>query len=245
MALTQPDTVLYFQKLKNLITEHWQRFAINEMRDIYLLAINYCIKKLNNGQTEFIEEALDLYKVGLEKEILFENGNLSRFTYNNALSLGLMSQQFEWSRDFLETYQKFLPAKKRKNIYLYNLTIYHFQKQEYHKVMDLLHQVQFRDVLYNLNARRMLLRSYFEMEEIDALESLLDSFQVFIRRRKDLGYHKENFKNLIKFVKKLLLIGHDRKAKERLLKTIERTAAVVDKDWLLEKVKISGQASNQ
>lgn len=240
LALTQSEIPQYFQKLKKLITQNWQRFAIDEMRDIYLLAINYCIKKLNNGQTEFIQEALDLYKVGLEKEILFENGELSRFTYNNVLTLGLMSHQFEWSRDFLETYQTYLPTKKRKNIYLYNLTVYHFKKQEYPRVMDLLHQVQFRDVLYNLNARRMLLRSYFEMEEIDALESLLDSFQVFIRRRKDLGYHKENFKNLIKFVKKLLLIGHNKKAREELLKKIERTAAVTDKDWLLEKVKASG-----
>ena len=236
-ALTETDNPIYFKNLKELITTHWQRFAPIEMRDIYLLAINYCIKKLNSGQPEFIREALDLYKVGLEKGIFLDNGELSRFTYNNALALYLYLKEFEAAKEFLERYKKHLHNKQRHNIYLYNLTIYHFKKQEYQTVMKLLQEVRFRDVLYNLDARRMLLRAYFESEAFDALESLLDSFQTYIRRRYDLGYHREMYVNLIRFMRRLLTIGYKKEALVALYAEVEGTTAVVDKVWLLEKIK--------
>ncbi len=236
-ALSETDNPVYFKNLKKLITTHWQRFAAIEMRDIYLLAINYCIKKLNSGQPEFIREALDLYQVGLEKGIFLDNGELSRFTYNNALTLYLYLKEFEAAKEFLERYKKHLPKKQAHNIYLYNLTVYHFKKQEYQTVMELLQEVRFRDVLYNLDARRMLLRAYFESESFDALESLLDSFQTFMRRRYDLGYHKEMYVNLIRFMRRLLTIGYKREALKALYEEVEKTTAVVDKVWLLEKIE--------
>lgn len=236
-ALTETDNPTYFKNLKQLITTHWQRFAAIEMRDIYLLAINYCIKKLNSGQPEFIREALDLYQVGLEKGIFLENGELSRFTYNNALTLYLYLKEFEAAKTFLERYKEHLPSKQRHNIYLYNLTVYHFKKQEYQTVMELLQEVRFRDVLYNLDARRMLLRAYFEAEAFDALESLLDSFQTYMRRRYDLGYHKEMYVNLIRFMRRLLTIGYKKEALKALYTEVESTTAVVDKVWLLEKIE--------
>ena len=114
-------------------------------------------------------------------------------------------------------------------------------------MMELLQQVQFRDVLYNLDTRRMLLRSYFEIGAFDALDSLLDSFMVFIRRRRDLGYHKENFKILIKFTKKLLAIEHQKQALIQLQDAVEQTSAVADKEWLIEKIrgKIAGVRPNE
>jgi len=236
-ALTEVDNPIYFKNLKSLITTHWQRFAAIEMRDIYLLAINYCIKKLNGGQPEFIREALDLYKVGLEKGIFLDNGELSRFTYHNALTLYLYLKEFEAAKTFLERYKKHLPKKQRHNIYLYNLTVYHFKKQEYQMVMELLQEVRFRDVLYNLDARRMLLRAYFESEAFDTLESLLDSFQTYIRRRYDLGYHKEMYINLIRFMRKLLTTGYKKEALKALYEEVKGTTAVVDKVWLLEKIE--------
>jgi hypothetical protein len=235
-ALKTPGEPKHFQTLMQLITSHSRDFAKEEMRDIYLMAINYCIKKLNQGERDFVNAALDLYKIGLEQRILFEEGNLSRFTYNNVLTLSLIKEDFAWARTFLESYKKHLPVKRRETIYLYNLTIYHFKKKDYLRVMELLQQVQFRDVLYNLDTRRMLLRSYFELGEFNALDSLLDSFQVFIRRRNDLGYHREHFMNLIKFMRKFLSAGHLPTERKQLLKKVENTPSVADKEWLIEKI---------
>jgi hypothetical protein len=63
------------------------------------------------------------------------------------------------------------------------------------------------------------------------LASLLDSFAVFIRRQKDLGYHRESYLNLIKFTKKLAKKGLN----PQLAEAIRQTAAVAEREWLLEK----------
>ena len=49
-----------FQQLKNIIVTHWALFPAEELRDLYLLAINFCIKRLNRGIDSFNREALDL-----------------------------------------------------------------------------------------------------------------------------------------------------------------------------------------
>ena len=50
------------------------------------------------------------------------------------------------------------------------------------------------------------MKIYFESEEIDLLDSHLDAMQMYILRKKVIGYHKTNYKNIIKMTRKLLKI---------------------------------------
>jgi hypothetical protein len=224
-----------FSAFECLIEQHWQQFPPHEIRDIYLLAINYCIQRLNRGQRQFIVRALGLYKQALERNILLENGQLSKFTYNNVLMLALACQEFEWADYFLHQFKSKLPEKERENIFHYNLAVYYFRKPDYDQALTLLNrQLVFDDIFYNLNSRSMLLQIYFEKGLFDLLFSHLDSFATFISRKKQLGYHRENYLNLISFVRKLLNTPEsDKVAREQLRANIAATEAVADKKWLL------------
>ena len=236
-ALREKSGEAHFQSLRQLITTHWQAFPPSEIRDIYLLAINYCIRQLNRGEKQFIREAFELYRPGLAQGILLEEGILSKFTYNNVMMLGLALEGWEWVAHFLEEYKSLLPRKERENIYRYNQAIYHFRKPDYGKAMQLLQRVEFRDVQYNLNARRMLLRMYYELGEYEALESLLDSFRTFIHRRKDLGYHRDHYLNLIRFVRKILRHHpNDPDFMGKVRSEVEEAEALAEKAWLLEQL---------
>ena len=105
--------------------------------------------------------------------------------------------------------------------------------------MPLLLQVELKDVLHNLDARRMLLRGYFELEEYDALDSLLDSFSRYIHRQKEIGgYHRINYLNLIHFVKRLIKLKDTNQASlNNLRHEIEGAKNVAEQEWLLTKVK--------
>lgn len=236
-ALSEPEAEAYFANLRELIEQHWRQFPPEEARDIHLLAINYCIQRLNKGHRQYIQQAFELYRRGLERGVLLEEGALSKFTYNNVLMLAIGLKQWAWAEEFLETYKNHLPGKERENIYRYNLAVYYFRKPDYGRAMQLLQQANPEDVLYNLNARSMLLRIYCELGEYDALESLLDSFRTYIGRQKGLGYHKENYLNLLSFVRQMLRFAPgDRGAREKLRRKVEDTPAVAEKGWLLEKL---------
>ncbi len=240
IALSKPEDEANFSVLRNQIQEHWKSFPPKEIRDIYLIAINFCIRRLNKGHRNYIKEALDLYKQGLADEVLIEDGKLSGFDYKNTLRLSLALKEFDWAEKFLEIYTQYLPKGERENTHRYNLAFFYFNKPDYEKAMDLLRHVEFNDVFNNLDARRMLLCMYYELKEYDALESLLDSFTVFIHRQKNIGYHRNNYLNLIKFMRRILKGDLLNPTKRKLLADkIFETESVAEKDWLLKQVATS------
>ncbi len=242
-AMTEEDSRPWFGQLRAAMRLHFQQFPKAEMRGIYLLAVNCCIRQINTRrqgeeQTFFLRQVFDLYTEGLENEVFIENGVLSRFTYKNIANAGLGLKAFDWVEDFLHRYKDKVEAPHRESAYLFNLASLWFRKPNYDRALDLLTRAEFDDVLHNLDARRMLLRIYFDLGEFDALDSLLDSFAIFLRRRKDVGYLRQNYLNLIRLTKKLLQIpANEKEARAKLRKEIEETKAVAEREWLLGKLK--------
>ena len=226
-----------FNMAKQLLEEYWPRFPAHEIREIYLFTINYCIRRLNGGERQFVREAFELFRSGLKNETLLNRGFLSSFTYKNITRLGLALQESEWVEQFLQKHKKQLHPRERENTWRYNLAFFYFQKADYGQAMRLLQQVEFKDPLNNLDARQMLLRSYYELKEYDALESLLDSFSSYIYRQKEVGYHREIYINLVRFVKKMIqLQGQGKEEWQKLKEEVQATSQLAGKKWLLEQL---------
>jgi hypothetical protein len=232
------DNSLYFNDLKILLKTHWSSFSEIERSEIYIYAINFCIKKINNHESQYLSEYFDLMQAGLENRALFENGILTKFTFKNAVTAGLKLSKWDWVKNFVENYKQFLHPKERQLVYNYNKAVYFFRTGDYASAMPLLRQADFADIHADLAARCMLLQIYYETPAFDALSSLLDSFSTFINRQKDIGYQKDMYLNLIKFVKKILRGNMKDKAfKQQLITEIEGTAYLAEREWLIEKLK--------
>ncbi len=227
-----------FFELKTFLEEHWRKFPLAEIRDIWLLAINFGIRRINSGQKNFIRETFELYRDGLEKNILPGDGPLTDFTYKNIARLGLGLEEFDWTERFLTDARRFLDPASRDNIFQYGMAMFHFHLKNYDAAMQILTAVELDDVFLNLDARSMLLRIYFEKNFHDALESLLDSFQTFIKRQKNLGYQAENYLNLIRFTRQILRLppSSDPAARLKIRAEVEATSALAEKKWVLEMV---------
>src|SRR5690606_17944978 len=76
-ALSNLDNEAHFQEFKKLLYKHWHLFPPVECQDLYILATNYCIKRLNKGDNKYIREGFDLYKSGLENDVFLEDGYLA------------------------------------------------------------------------------------------------------------------------------------------------------------------------
>ncbi len=88
--------------------------------------------------------------------------------------------------------------------------------------------------------------SYYELDEIEALGSLLDTFRVYLSRNKELpATRKKHYLNTISIVRKLSrIVPGDHKEIDKLRNEIESTQGIVSKNWILEKLALlSGQAS--
>jgi hypothetical protein len=228
----------HFQELRTILEHNWQQFPTEEMRGLYLLAINFCIKKINRGDRQFEREVLGIYKIGIENRLLFENNQLSSYTYKNAMMAALKVGEMAWASQFLDDYKPFLASNDREMIYKYNKALYFFRNNDYKSAMQLLQTVNLKEVLFNLDARRLLARIYFELKENAALDSLIDNSKIYLHRQKSIGYHREMYLNFFKVLEILLKmdVKADASTIEKLSIQIKETQYLAEREWLLEKL---------
>ena len=207
-----------------------------ERRTFLLLAVNYCIKRLNTGEQGYIREAFDLYRLGLDTEVLIEDGVLSRFAYKNIVALGLRREESDWVEAFIFRYEPFLEEKYRAANRDYNLARLYYSKKDFGKAMPLLARVDESDLLLNLDSRVMLLKMYYETGEWDALDALIASFRILLlRKKKIIGYHSSHYLNMLRYIRKLVRLNpNDKAAVASFRSEVEGNRSVIEKEWLLK-----------
>ncbi len=230
----------YYFKLSDWLVDNTNLLPTKEVEDIYLLGINFCIARINAGNRDYMKHAFDLYKSGLESKVFLKDGYLSIHNYKNILRLGLTQKAYEWTESFLHEFKEWLPKEEAENTFTYNLAYFHFQKKDYEQAMDLLREVKFKDVYNNLDSRRILLRIYYELEEWSALDSHLDSFQSYVMRQKNIGYHKVANLNLVKITRLMMKkFPLSDKSKDQIKKRIKNAEHLAEKDWVIKSAGLS------
>ena len=234
-ALSEPNEDAHFFALKKLLESAALKFPLAELRAVYLLAVNFCINRINLRQENYLREIFDLYQNGLESSVFIENGQISRFTYTNIALTAFRLHEFDWAHDFLQLYRDKLPETQRQGTFAFNLARYHCERGDYAQAMPLLLEMDFDDVLHNLIAKAMLAKMYWETKEIDALESLLASFTAYLRRKRQVSEQQRTaYQNFVRFMRRLQALPPGKKAARGALKEdIANTALVAEKDWLL------------
>lgn len=236
-AITDTQNEQWFTHLRESITQFQECFPLTERRDIFLLATNYCIRRLNQGKSIYIREALELYRLSLKAGYLLEDGFMPESTFSNIVSLSAKLGEYDWAEDFVLTNKSFLKPAFQEPLYHYNLGKLYYERGNLHHALTSLIQVNTNANFLLIGTRILQLKIYFETKEIDALESLLDSFKVYLHRHKNLGYHKKNYELFIFYVKKMLDLPS--KNKQQCLKLKNEVIALegfTEKKWVIEKI---------
>lgn len=239
LTLIEEDNEAHFYHLIEWLKANKDVFPREEQRDLFLLAQNYCTKKINQGHRQYLQEHLDLSVLLIDKALIFENGYLIPATFKNIVTVGLRLEAFDWTENFIYGFKDKVHPKYRENAFTYNLAWLHFFKGEYKKTLRLLSNVEYMDVYYILDSKILLLKTYFELEEVDAFYSLVDSFYVYLRRNELISAYQKNIcLGFVKYVKRLMRarLG-EKKAAKGLLEELNTTPQVASISWLLKKAE--------
>lgn len=229
------DTHSFFN-LKDLLLTQATIFEAEDLKQLHILAINFCIKHLNMGADDFVAEIYTLYKSGLQKAIFIENGYISRFTYKNIVAIGLKSNDYTWVKNFIEEYAVYLSPKFKSSYFDYNTAKWYYSQKDYKSAMHIFLTLDNTDRILIMDSKVTLLKIYYEIQEYDALDALLDSFNVYIKRSKGLSaYLKKSYLNLIHYLQKVINLNfYDKKKKAKLVKSIQAEKHLPEKKWILE-----------
>lgn len=237
LTLQDEENVEHYYNLRRMLDKFGATMPKKEAMELYDSALHYCTGKLNRGNRVFLQEYFDLFEDAIHKDIFLQKGELAQWRYNNIIGVALRLGKLDWAEKFVENYKSYLNQNTRENTYTFNLArVYRYQKK-FNKVLVLLQSVDYEDIIYNLISKAMLVITYYELDEVDTLDSFLESFRVFLNRNKNVPYRK-NHLNLIKYTRRLTrLAPGDKAAIQKLREEINLERAVtVNHEWLLEKL---------
>lgn len=235
----------HYEDLVRLLEEHAKHFELAEGQVMFSFALNFCINQVNSGKAHYFEKIFQLYQLMIEHQVLLVEGELNHQLYKNIVSVGLKLNEFEWIRKFMEDYHIYITEEKREAAYNYNLANYYYSQKEYRKALRTLQFLEIDDVYYHLSVKKLLLKSYYELEDEDALESLISTFYAYIKRNKTISKSNfEAYRNFLRFARKadklrqkqLLMDQETFTAQAKaLLEQIESAANLPD-SWIRSKV---------
>jgi hypothetical protein len=214
-------------------------FPLHEQKDIFLIAINFCIKKINAGNEDYLSIGLDVYKDGLNKKVLIDNNSsIPRFTFANIVTFACKAKDWDWGEDFVKEYHMLLEHQYREGLYNFSLGRIYYERKNYDKALTFLTKSESKDVLIMLNAKALQTRIYYEITEMSLLHSHLNAFKIYLKRHKEIGYHKFIYGNFIKYTLKLLNINiKNKEVVEKLETNIRDEQYLYEKKWLLAQLE--------
>ncbi len=233
--LADTKTDAHFERFRETLFDHAAVFPPDELRTLYLLAINFGIKKINESADGWLQATLGLYKKALELDLMLENGLLSRFAFNNIVAIALRVDELDWAENFIGQYKPYLERQWREASAKLNLARVAYARRDYKTALLNLQRSDYKDLINNLAAKTLQLKIFYETAEYDLLESHLSSMKNFIRRHTGIGYHRTNYSLMVQYTRQLMALNFDdAKAIATLREQIEKEEVLTEKEWLLE-----------
>ncbi|MBT8218602.1 MAG: hypothetical protein KJP00_02175 [Bacteroidia bacterium] len=238
---TGKDVKKYFQQFKTTFKSIIADIPQKEAAQIFTYGQNFCIKQINSGQSEYFQELFELNREAVSQNILVDQSrdNLDPWVFRNMVTVALRLKEYAWTAAFIDSYGSYIQEDFRRNAVSYSLALFSFYQNKYSEVLDHLNDMDIMDISYELNSKSLLIMTYYEMDEIDPLNSLLDSFYVYLNRHKDISKaRRENYQNMISFTRRLMNINPtDKKAHEKLMTKFQQTKGIASAAWLKEKIE--------
>lgn len=238
VSFVESENETHFDELLLLLERFANDLTPSDRRECYFVAQNYCALKINQGKIPYYYRYFSLIKSMVDQNLIVDNGQVPEAVFKNFITVSLGAGEYDWTEQFIRQYADYLPARIRENARMFNLAYVYFYQKNYDRVIECLRDVGYSDVVYALGAKSMLLRTYYELGEYMALDSLMDSFRIFLRRNQVISKNlKREYLNFLNLVKKLTTIApSDKKALADLHRRVSETSYSMPKNWLLKKI---------
>lgn len=245
-SIKNASDIKNYELLKDLIFKYQNNFDIAERRNLFYYLLNFSLRKINKGEASFLNIAFEIFVRMLKEDLLYIGEHFPENVFKNIITIALRLEKTNWVKEFIEKYAKKLPIELVENAYQFNMANYHYQVGNMEKAMQLLIQVEYTNLNYNLDSKALLLRIYFDLDEDEAFDAHFNAFKVYLIRNKLLANKKHRrYYNLFRFTNRLYSLKNKAKYQkadktktqlDSLKKQMERAGSIANLSWLNERL---------
>jgi len=233
-----------YHEIKQLVLTKIELFSEEEANNVLALLIN-SLRLVFSDEAVF-EEGLILYKLALKYKIFMNGDSFMIEHFNNIVSVGCGAGEYQWTQSFINKYYMYLPAEedRKENIAILYRANLSFLREKYEDAESVLYKLEFEDVTYGVRHYILLIKCLYELRR-DELDDKYNAFSVYIYRKKRDYYISqdihESYDNFIKMVRQIAgmrgIFKISDTQKKELIDKINNARMIVEKAWLIEKVK--------
>ena len=227
----------HYALLKQLLESRTENVSTKDIQDLHVIAQNHCIRAINLGDPTYVPELFSLYKLGLKKHVVQRDPTNFAPAFKNIVSVAVKLEAYDWAEQFINENARLLGSKYERDYLRYNLAQLNFARGQFLDCRALIHGERFKDPFIKLNVRILLLKTYYELDQLDNVEAELENFKQFLHRNKQLSYHRKNCQNLMTFLKRTLYLKPgDEIGMKRLKDQVSVAKQLSERKWLIEKL---------
>jgi hypothetical protein len=242
MLYLKPDEDSFFNDLRNLIKQFKDSFSQIEKRNFHYAMAGYCNRMTAGGNRTYIFKGFEIYKEMVqEKTYAYGSKDVMQpVIFKNIVKQGVMSKEFDWTNNFVESFKEKLTIGYDQNLYYYSLALIHFKKKEYNRSLEFLSKVNYENVKDKVDVKCLLIQLYYELNSYENMLSQIDAFKHFLHNDKLLSRGtKDVHLNFTRFVLRLINIKFNTTEEYDIstLKNELNQTISYDKGWLSEKIE--------
>jgi len=224
--------------VKMLILDNLHLFNETEQYDLFVVLHRVCIEKRNAGEKGFLQEIFELYKIEVSSGIIFKDEFIPAQLFRYIVVVACALQELEWAEGFLKQYYNHLKDEAKEDIFQLCTAYILFAKKQFKNTITSLGAVKFTDVIYGVQARVVLLKSFYELEDQELFFNLVRSFVSFLDRNSLLSDQLiVDTRKFIHYANRSMLVKFDPEGDaKKLIQDFEEEARIVSKLWLNEKM---------
>jgi hypothetical protein len=240
MMLLKPEHSDHLDKVRELYRVHYEKFTMSEKRNIMHWIANYCINNADSDEIKYRRIIFEINEFRLKEGLAFYPENqLPKAIYIQILSAALAVKETEWAENFIKNYTIKLQSDIRNSMRSLAYAFLYFHTKEYHKVLKNLNKVEFTDIQDKFFVRTLTARSYYELNETEALLNYIDSSKHFLVSNPSVSEVSRIYiRNFFNYLNKIIFIKENKSLNEIyvLRNEIEKNYDISNKNWLLEKL---------
>jgi hypothetical protein len=248
MTFIDPENYELYFTLVESFEKKRSEFNEEDLKNIYDYLINKGIELSNIDEEQSSRLVLRLYKALVNDKLHLTNNEIHHMTYKNIVVLACKVGEFDWAKSFMNSHRKNLNPEFRKNVYNFNLAHLYYNQKNYDEALLILGKLNFENVFYMINTKTTQIKVFYELQEYELLLSFLESYRLVLMRNKNIGPTRiKSTRNFIQYVRRFVKILLNKSILKRdmfeenlqKLKSdlLEKEAAVLNKNWILEKLE--------
>ena len=228
--LIEKEEEEYFNRIQAVFVEETKRLDPDELHGALGYLHNYAAIQIRNGAENNIGKRIhELNQHGRHYGLFDRPEGMSDTQFTNIINLACSVKDYDWATSFMEEHQRALPEKIRADIVVLAGASIAFTEAHFERVLMLLGPIKFKHLHHTIRARSLMLRSYLELNNDDALEDCL-TFESMLERNRDPRTDAvEAMLASVRIIKMFILKKEDQ---ETILERIEKAPTLYFKPWL-------------